>query len=741
MKQILFTLTLCCQLSLLTAQTTTQSPDHNLSFEDHRKGTRFPQNWFQWGVGYSLSVDSTTVKEGKRSMLIQSAADRKADNFGCVATKVPAIYQGKEIELRGYLKLENVKNGSAGLLMRIDGVSGMLQFDNMEQRNIQGTSDWTQYSIKLPYSQSAKVINIGALLSGDGKMWVDNLELFVDGKPLAEAAAKQLLAAELDKEFDQGSGIALNRLSAQQITDLAEIGKLWGFLKYYHPAIAAGKHNWDYELFRIIPKVLNAKSKQDKQQVLYTWTSKLGEFKANDGEAFADGIAKMEPDFSWIKEDNYSGKLITWLDSVKRAERTDDHYYVGLDVNVGKPEFKNENPYPTMKYPDAGYRLLSLFRYWNMIEYYFPYKYLIGQDWQKVLPEFVPKFVNAANETEYKLAALALIARIHDTHANIYQDPTLEKFFGNLYAPVELAFVEDKPVVKNYFDEGLGEKSGLKIGDVIETINGKKIQQIIQEKMPLTPASNYPTQLRNIARDLLRTNDSLLIITYLRDSKPEELKLKVYDKKTINIYSNYNSKDTSFKMIRPDVSYLFPGKIKNSHFPAITTDLLKSKGLVIDLRCYPSDFIVFSLANYLLPEPTGFAKFSVGSISKPGTFTLGAPVKNGSINENYYKGKIVIIVNELSQSQAEYTAMAFSTAPNVTVIGSTTAGADGDISVIVLPGQVKTFISGIGVYYPDGKETQRIGIVPDIEVKPTIKGIKEGRDELLEKALEIIDGK
>ncbi|MCE7041451.1 S41 family peptidase [Dyadobacter sp. CY312] len=741
MKQILFTLALCCQLSILTAQTTTQPTDPNLSFEDHQKGSQFPKNWFQWGAGYSLSVDSTQANEGKRSMLIQSPADRKTDTFGCVATKIPAIYEGKEIELRGYLKLENVKNGSAGLLMRIDGVSGMLQFDNMEQKHIQGTSDWTQYSIKLPYSQSAKVINVGALLTGDGKMWVDNLELFVDGKPLREAAMKQPLAAELDKEFDQGSGIALNQLTAQQITDLAEIGRLWGFLKYYHPAIAAGKHNWDYELFRILPKIINTKSKEEKQQAIYTWTSKLGTFKANEVEKFEDGVDKMEPDFSWINEDNYSSKLLSRLDSVKKAERIDDHYYIGLTAHVGNPEFKNENPYATMKYPDAGYRLLSLFRYWNMIEYYFPYKYLIGQDWQKVLPEFVPKFINATNETEYKLAALALIARIHDTHANIYQDPTLEKFFGNQYAPVELTFVEDKPVVTNYFHQVLGEKSGLKIGDVIETINGKKIQQIIQEKMPLTPASNYPTQLRNIARDLLRTNDSLLTITYIRDNKPEQLKIKAYDKKTINIYANYNSRDTSFKMIRPDVSYLFPGKIKNSYLPSISPELLKSKGFVIDLRCYPSDFIVFSLANYLLPEPTGFAKFSVGSLARPGTFTLGSSVKNGSVNENYYKGKIVIIVNEQSQSQAEYTAMAFSTAPNVNVIGSTTAAADGNVSGIVLPGNVNTMISGIGVYYPDGRETQRIGIVPDIEVKPTIKGIREGRDELLEKALAIIDGK
>lgn len=54
------------------------------------------------------------------------------------------------------------------------------------------------------------------------------------------------------------------------------------------------------------------------------------------------------------------------------------------------------------------------------------------------------------------------------------------------------------------------------------------------------------------------------------------------------------------------------------------------------------------------------------------------------------------------------------------------------------PGGIRPIISGIGVYYPDGTETQRFGIVPDIEVKPTIEGIQEGRDEVLEKVIEII---
>ena len=47
-------------------------------------------------------------------------------------------------------------------------------------------------------------------------------------------------------------------------------------------------------------------------------------------------------------------------------------------------------------------------------------------------------------------------------------------------------------------------------------------------------------------------------------------------------------------------------------------------------------------------------------------------------------------------------------------------------------------MSGVGIYYPDGKETQQVGLIPDIEVKPTIAGIMANRDELMEKALMLL---
>ena len=74
-------------------------------------------------------------------------------------------------------------------------------------------------------------------------------------------------------------------------------------------------------------------------------------------------------------------------------------------------------------------------------------------------------------------------------------------------------------------------------------------------------------------------------------------------------------------------------------------------------------------------------------------------------NEAPYAGKVIILVNERSQSQSEYTTMARRAVPGAKVVGSNTAGADGNVSTIILRGNIFTWISGLGVYYPAGRET------------------------------------
>ena len=85
-------------------------------------------------------------------------------------------------------------------------------------------------------------------------------------------------------------------------------------------------------------------------------------------------------------------------------------------------------------------------------------------------------------------------------------------------------------------------------------------------------------------------------------------------------------------------------------------------------------------------------------------------------------GKVIILVNELSQSRSEYTTMALRAVPEAKVVGSTTAGSDGNVSIIILPSNISTWISGLGIHYLDGGKTQRVSVVPDMVAKSTVAG-------------------
>lgn len=718
----------------------------NFGFEKTTQNQKLPENWFQWGSGYILNIDTVIKHTGKNAICIQPSEKTTANSFGCIAYSVPAVYEGRKIELRAYMKLLDVTEKPIGLMLRIDGSTGSLQFDNMQQKKIMGTSDWKLYSVELPYPESAKAIYIGAILAGPGKLWVDDFELLIDGINIENIKKSQPkeFKANLDKEFDGKSGIFPFQLNDQKIRDLKELGLVWGFLKYYHPAVAAGNYNWDYELFRILPNIINSKNSVERDAILVKWINQLGRCESGKEIKTSPEKIKINTDLDWIENSNFSDELVASLQKVKNADRINDHFYIGLAPGPGNPVFKNENPYLSMILPDTGYRILALFRYWNIIQYYFPYKNLIGEDWKNVLEEFIPKIINVNNETEYTLTLLALIARVHDTHANIWGGNTiLEKYKGLNYAGAKLTFVENKPVVTGFYDEKSRDESGLQVGDLITEVNNRPVDSIVKTSLRLTPASNYPTQLRDIARLLLRTNDTIITVKVMRDGKKFNKILKTYSATRLDIYgrNNYQKPDTCFKFIGKEIAYINNGTLKRSYLPKIWEDMKNSKGLIIDDRNYPSDFPIFVLSNYLMPQSVDFVKFTNGSVITPGLFTFGETLKAGKENADYYRGKVIILVNEVTQSSAEYHALAYKRVSKATIIGSTTAGADGNVSQFSLPGGISTMISGIGVYYPNGGDTQRVGIVPDIEIKPTLKGIKNGQDELLEKAIEIINTK
>lgn len=712
-------------------------PKFNLGFEKLIPASALSEGWIKWGT-YSLSIDSLS-NSGKRAGKISSTPDGQ---FGSIAYRIPANYAGKFITLEGYMKIKNVENGFGGLLLRVDGEGQVLAFSNMQDQHISGTKDWQKYSITLKYYEQAKNIFVGGILTGKGEAWFDDFKLSIDGKDIQTLAEKEkpVYKANLDKEFDDGSRVTISELPAQTIQDLALLGRIWGFLKYYHPKIAQGNYNWDYELFRIMPRYLGVSNTREREELLLQWIDDLGETEECKTCVATSANAVIKPNFEWITTSVHNQSLREKLQLVYKNRNQGSHFYVSMSPGVGNPLFDNENAYSNMPYPDAGFRILALFRYWNMINYFYPYKQLMDKNWEGTLTEYLPAFISAKNELEYEKAMVQIIGDIQDTHANLWGgNDKMEEWKGNNFAPVHLRFIEGKLVVDDYYNPELKAETGLEIGDVITRIDGKKTEDIVAELANYYPASNKAARLRDISADMLRSQKSELEIEYLQNETLKTKKVKLYPRNQLNIYRYKSEKKQSYRLLDNNIGYVTLQSIKEEDIPKIKEEFENTKGIIIDIRNYPSTFVPFKLGTFFVSNDSPFVKFTNGNVKNPGEFTF-TPALVIAKPEKTYRGKLIVLVNEFSQSQAEYTAMAFRAGASTKIIGSTTAGADGNVPTIMLPGGLRTMISGIGVYYPDGKCTQRVGIVPDIVVEPTIKGIKNGKDELMEKAVELILG-
>src|SRR6185295_4572357 len=142
------------------------------------------------------------------------------------------------------------------------------------------------------------------------------MRLFVDGKPVWEApkAARPKTPFDLDHEFDTGSGIVINKLTPAQIENLAMLGKVWGFLKYHHPAVTTGTRHWDYDLLRVLPAVLAARDRDAGSIVLRDWIGRLGPVPSCDPcLTLRDENLHLGPDLVWIESDTVAGRELAGL--------------------------------------------------------------------------------------------------------------------------------------------------------------------------------------------------------------------------------------------------------------------------------------------------------------------------------------------------------------------------------------------------------------------------------------------
>ena len=739
-------LTSPCLLVLLVLGSTAQvsaleHPALDLGFEQVTRGLMLKE----WGGGprQTIGADSMVVHQGAYSAVL-TRDETSPGEFSSVTEHLVVDYEGRYLTLRAYLRTEDAAEAQLWMRQDKDGVN--TAFANMNKAALTGTLDWQQYEIHLVVDPAATDLYIGALVSGTGKLWVDDVELLIDGVPYAETPVvlRNPTVLDSDTEFDRGSGLEAAALSRVPAGNLVLLGKVWGFLKYHHPTITGGHRNWDFELFRFLPEYLQHADLTAARSSLVHWIEGLGALEPCSPCAEVEGDWHLRADLDWLEDEDLLGASLSALlhDVYGHRPADGEQFYVGLAPNILNPDFGRELGYADLRDIDAGFRLLALYRFWNIIEYWSPYRDVIGEDWDDVLREFVPRLVQADSRDAYVLELIALIARVNDTHAGLWSSWTAIPPAGEAYLPFSMRFLHGQAVVTAVVSDPAGGVSPLCPGDVVLAIDGRDLDELIAERTPYYAASNQPTRLRDMARLFPRGPSGPGRVTVRRGDDVLRLDLirEPLTFRAMVTRARHDRPGDAFQRLSDEIAYLKFSSVTNAEVPSYLSGAEGARGLILDLRNYPSEFLVFSLGSRLVGETTPFVVFTQGDLANPGCFTWSDP-RSLEPQGTSFPGKIAILVDETTQSSAEYHALAFRAVPDAVVIGSTTAGADGNVSRIELPGGEYTMISGIGIFYPDRTPTQRVGIGPDQVVVPTRAGIAAGRDEVLEAAVRHLLGR
>jgi len=524
---------------------------------------------------------------------------------------------------------------------------------------------------------------------------------------------------------------SLNNLTAQksisETEKLASIGKIYGFLKYYHPEVAKGKFNWDNEFIKYLPKVLTATDKESLSAIYINWIKNLGEIKECKKCDSDENYFDKNFDLSWTQDTTiFNAQLSSKLKYIELNRNQGENFYISTEP-VGNIKITNEPVYESTELPKEEYRLLGLFKYWNTIEYFYPYKYLTNQNWHSVLNEMIPKFRNTTSKSEYQSSIKELIAKLDDSHAWIsFSDESLK------YLPFKVSHIEEKAVISGFYNDSIAEFNNLKLGDILLKINGKDVNEESDKNLKFVAGSNMNFKIKKTYENIFIGLEETVELTIERDGKIKQIKANRYD---FNDFDYWNrKKKIKSKSLTENIGYInMAGDFSKDDIDEIFKSFQNKKSIIIDLRNYPQlNYRMFT--KYLNSDKREFYKKYNPSINYPGKFIFDENQKTLSSNQAF-KGKVIILVNEESLSLSEFTVMAFQTSDNAITVGNQTAGADGRNIIIDYLGGYKTAFTGYGILYPDGSESQRNGVKIDIEVKTTINGLKQGRDEVLEKAI------
>ncbi len=557
------------------------------------------------------------------------------------------------------------------------------------------------------------------------------------------------------------------------LSNLIAFARLYGYIRYFHPSDQAASTSWNEAVENGIAAVLDAKDPGD----LATRLQEFFQPVAPTLLVFLEGEQPSVPGFTDPSNGRSAIQVVMWR---HHGVSGDMEYDFGLyhSQRIREPVLEEVIPdgfpdpmqpfyaelgsglgaylplalyadesgtLPHIEYPDKRFIdrperhekkitwLSAVIVGWNVLQHYYPYFDVVQVDWQQALEEALQGILEAEDEAAFVETLSRMVAQLQDGHARIGSE---RSYLEGFQPDVLLSWIEGKLVVI-----GAGNVAGnsLKPGDIILSIDEIPAAQAIKAKEDLISGATPQWIHYRAAQEILSgpawssviveavgADDVVHEVSLTRNLLPVELEMLRLEPRPDLITE-----------IEPGITYVDLNGMTDGDLTRALPQLEAASGIVFDMRGYPR---TFKPLEHLIDDPVTSAQWYVPLNTFPDRINMTFEFSNWEVEpeEPRLTENVVFLIDGRAISAAETFLGIVEHYHLGELAGEPTAGTNGNINLINLPGGYSMVWTGMKVLKHDGSQHHGIGIQPTEIVSRTIQGIRAGQDEQLERAVEIL---
>ena len=394
----------------------------------------------------------------------------------------------------------------------------------------------------------------------------------------------------------------------------------------------------------------------------------------------------------------------------------------------------------TLTAADWRLRVAGVVTVWNVLQHFHPYLDGIGVKWDEALAPALRRALRDQKGDDYYATLSELVAKSHDGHGYVYGPPAPR---GEI--PIRVAVVEDKLVVT-----GVADGAPFRKGDIIERLDGTPALDVLRDWERYASGGARLSEFRALNLFGQGPIGSVARLELTHDGAAEKIEFtRTPERRSYFFNSLGEFQFPAFAEVRPGIFYVNLYSFGSEALKEKLSQLAAARGVIFDWRwdgrridektkqIQPHADII----PHLIDQPVQASPMLVPQVSAPDRLGWTYRESTWPVQPKAprFKGRIVFI-NEPSVVSYGETCMAMIADYHLaTLVGAPTAGCNGNANFIPLPGGFRVMWTGMDVRKHDRTPFYTVGFVPDFPVARTLRAVKEGRDEYLEKAIEVIE--